>query len=371
MRRLGMSTRWLLSAALLLICSGCFFFPQPAKPDADGNKDRPVGEPNDTFAQAIPAEYDEEGVAQLQGSVETNEDVDVYDLGAMQPGDRIAVEVSAQDSGLDAAIAVFDQNGRLFVENDDRDLSAQLLDPLIDQPIRLASEHYYLGITDSAFGPSTGVYTITVAVTRGGPAPPPEPQVFFLDFDGGTVEIPGEDIAPVGPFDTANIDPAYAGLTEQVQEIIVTRFKEAYDGLDVITVTSDEGEPAAGEAFSRILFGGLDETKFGIAAEVDMLNAVPTDGAIIFTDTYRPDLFGRVLSAEELGTAIGNVAAHEAGHLLGLNHVADVSALMDTTGGPETLLIQQIFKEAPLDDSIFPIGTQDAWLLLQLILGLV
>ena len=64
-----------------------------------------------------------------------------------------------------------------------------------------------------------------------------------------------------------------------------------------------------------------------------------------------------------------NVAAHEVGHLLGLNHVANEYDLMDTTGDTLSLLLDQGFLNSPLDDSIFPIGTQDGWLLLLETLG--
>jgi hypothetical protein len=85
---------------------------------------------------------------------------------------------------------------------------------------------------------------------------------------------------------------------------------------------------------------------------------------------FTPALFGAVLTTEQLGTAIGNIASHELGHLLGLHHVADPTDIMDTTGAPPTLYADQAFLDSILFDAIFPIGTQDSWLLLLEIIGL-
>ena len=71
-----------------------------------------------------------------------------------------------------------------------------------------------------------------------------------------------------------------------------------------------------------------------------------------------------------LGVAIGNIASHEAGHILGLNHVDDPTALMDAVSPADTFLQNQDFKTAPLSEQILPIGFQDALLLLAEIVGL-
>lgn len=356
MTRLQLAGR--IAPWLLWLLAGCI--PPPSVQN---------GEPDDTFAQAKGVQYDDNDGTVLSGTVEPDTDVDVFDLGPMEPGDRIVVDVNGAAPTLDAAVACFDAQGRLFRENDDEDLVAGLLDPFFDEPVRHASDRYYLAISSSPFGRSSGSYTIDVAIIRGGPVPPPEIQNFLLDFDGGTVTIPGDRTYVVGPFDAAEIDPAYAGQTDEIKRIIRETFESRFAGHDMVLYTTDDDLPVP-VPFSRILVGGRNPRIFGISQAVDPYNGAADDESIVFAGTFSPSVFGRLLTVEELGFAIGQVAAHEAGHLLGLNHVADVTALMDTVGGPHTLLEEQQFKNAELDDSVFSIGTQDALLLLLEILGL-
>ncbi len=86
--------------------------------------------------------------------------------------------------------------------------------------------------------------------------------------------------------------------------------------------------------------------------------------------SFTPSVFSFQPTAAQLGVAIGNVATHEAGHLLGLNHTDDDRDLMDDRSSADVFVTDQEFMEAPLSSDIMSIGTQDGALLLQETVGL-
>jgi len=375
----------LLSAAgvaLWAALAGCGCVPSGTvpTPSTDGNVGidpasyptlRVAGEPNDTFTEPVDVVLDAQGRGTLSGLILTPDDVDVYALHGLQAGDRLIVDVAAHGSGLDAVAAVFDEAGRILFENDDRNVEALQLDPYINDVIRRDSTVYFLALSRAPLADegAIGSYEVLITVVFGGQVPAPLGQTVVLDFDGGTITMPSGKSYTVGPFDAGDIDPVYAGQTAAVRAQVAETVRENYEGLALdVRVIPDEALPV-GVSYSCILFGGRDLGILGIAQQVDSYNRTTDDSAIVFTDMFTPSLFGRTLTVQQLGVAIGNVASHELGHLLGLNHVANVADLMDTTGGAETLLADQEFLNSPLDDTIFPIGMQDSWLLLLETLG--
>jgi hypothetical protein len=295
----------------------------------------------------------------------------VFDLGAFSAGDRITIEVARTSRFLDALVAVFDGEGNLLARSEEASGLSPDDESDLDQVVRHESASYFLAVTYSTVFVGVDEYTIEVRVERGGEVPAGAGQVVFLDFDGGEAWDPFlEATIELDPFDASDIDPVYEGQTGVVKSNIIDTVLENYQDLNLTVLHSDVDEPPDG-FHSTIYFGGFSRLAFGIADDVDSYNSNPADNAIVYTESFTPDQFVGPVSAEELGMAIGNVAAHQLGHLLGLDHVDDPSAVMDTSGPPDALLEDQDFIIADLSPEVFPLGGQDALTLLAEILGLL
>ncbi len=367
--------------ALLLMggCGGSVTAPGPTL--VDGNREegtsprgKTSGEPNGTFESALIALFDADGTARLQGTISpvlAPADADVFDLGLLKAGDRVVISAGARRSSLDVSIALFDDQQRLVYVNDD--ISDTNLDASIDHVVRHDGDPYYLVVSASDFavgGTKSGAYTVDVAVTIGGDVPAPAPQTLLLDFAGGEINSAALGRLDLDPFDSGDISARYEGSTALMKKWIQATMEQNFERFDVVVVSTDEPLPDA--PFTTIFFGGYREDVLGFAEAVDLYNLDRCDDAIIYIESFDPSdgLFFIPPTALELAVAIGNVASHEAGHLLGLNHVDDEAALMDTKSGASSLLGDQEFMLAPLSSQIAPIGFQDAVLLLEQALGL-
>lgn len=369
-------------AALACILGGCGATPVDPTPSGfvEGNRDTSLssplgktsGEPNDTFASPIVAVFDASGVARLQGVVSQTGDLDVYLLGSLERGDRVVADVDTTQLGspLDASLALFDGQQLLVSNNDDR--TTIDLDSLMDVVLRHRSDQYYLVVSHSSFAPGgrfSGSYFVDVEVQSGFAVPEPAAQFLLLDFDGGSVDSPGLGSTSILPFSASAISPAYAGQDEALKEGIRRTMEQNFQRFNVVVATTDDAPAMAGVVQSTIFFGGFDSEAFGIAENIDLYNADFCDDAIIYAESFSPAIFTGTPPAESLAVAIGNVATHEAGHLLGLNHVSDDDAVMDDRSDADAFLLDQEFIRAPLSPDVMDIGQQDAGSLLSETVG--
>jgi predicted Zn-dependent protease len=294
----------------------------------------------------------------ISGSISSGDDIDVYDLGPVTPGDRIIVNITADDS-LDGAMALFDDAGAALLVNDHRNVYLGRSGPFIDVIIRRPSQSCFVALSSTPGYDSTGDYVLTAFDEFPTPIPDPREDVILLDFAWETnVHIGSRSAIEVPAFDAANISSAYLGETDEMMAQIVARVREDFAAYDVTILSTSEGAEYDA-AMSRIHFGTFDAALLGVAEGVDEYNATSGQEAIVFTDTF--SAFMRLdPSVSEMAQAVANVASHEIGHLLGLIHTDNPDDLMDVTASLSELLLDQEFAKSPIYTAVFPLGSQDS-----------
>jgi hypothetical protein len=210
-----------------------------------------------------------------------------------------------------------------------------------------------------------GDYDITLEVYRPGPeAIGSAIPTIFLDFDGARVNTamfggPGvRDLSPLRSFLgrwglNASDESA---LISRIVQIVKENLKKDFGtgGVSVRILNSrDHPDPFGQPNVSRVVVGGTIQESgvptIGVAQSIDPGNAELEETALVLLDVLsdppgvyedpNPSL-NAYLTPESnrvrfVGTAIGNVVAHEAGHYVGSFHVDqfnDVLNLMDQGG---------------------------------------
>jgi hypothetical protein len=287
----------------------------------------------------------------------------LFDLGPATTGDRWALSIRAAGGATTRLVlALFDADTNLLWRD------RLLPNMTVEHVLRADTEHLYAGVT--TLGGVAADIDLTAVQSSDGDVPPPQPQLVWLNFAGASeVRINNQPVETFGAFDAADLGAAYVDDTALIKAEIARTVRAQYADYDVTIVSSDE-EPEPAAAHSTVHFGGADGRYLGIGDDVDRDGADPGDQAIVYTQDFAAYYTMR-LSPEEMARMVGNVASHELGHLLGLFHTRGADQLMDDSRSAWELVGESRLERAPLAETVFPMGMEDAGAVLAKLVGRV
>ena len=316
---------------------------------ADVLWDGPTAELSDQAQEEMAAYYVEHLATEVLPAYYLNERI--YELGPLAAGDLIEVEPLR-----DLVSDVWFYDGELtFCGGQTHDLDGHRR--TLSFRVRQDSPACYLRL-NFFYLSKTGQPVVRLTRRTQQEQFAPRGQTVVLNFAGheGLTFRSGN----IKPTDVAALDDA--GLRARATQA----FRETFARYD-LTVLTDE-DPAPEAPFSVIHIGPADPElgHLGYAETIDYPNAIPDDIALVDTNSKALQAAG-LLGPEAFGTAVGKVAAHEMGHLLGLVHVSNPEALMTGAGcqgagiDPRYMLDRE-FTKSPVSSftSDFFIGFQDA-----------
>lgn len=320
---------------------------------------------NGIFESAQPATLPDSGSIVVEGFIDGNSDIDVYALGPALRGDRITVEVTGYD-GLNTVAGLFDGYTDLIDANDDRSYYGGLRDPYVSRVVREDTANLFVGVavssranfSSNAGGSSSGSYSVKITRATGAGVAGPNPQLVYMDFEGGDiVQIGLETPTTMRPFSAESMSGRLAGRTEDIINVILVNMAQDFASYNV-TLLNSRQHARPNSAHTRLYFGNFNSQFLGLADNVDTGNSSLEQEAIIYSEDM--GMFESLQpSAEEVGIALANVGSHELGHLLGLEHTANSSDLMATAATARQILENDLtFTWSRLQPDVFPIGNQ-------------
>lgn len=297
-------------------------------------------------------------------------DIDFYEV-ELEEGDILGVDVF----GAGQTVSLFDPSGTLMFRSSSSlqgaypdgsplpsngNASASIVAPI--------TGNYFVSVTGDS-----GQYDLQLRAFR----PELETQLvdsgaiqtLFIDFDGASIDpslfidfLVPPDIATLSSLDTflsnweltdadedAVIDAIMATVIENFADIGVLGNNDDFAttnnpgdyGIRILN-SRDHADPFGQENVSRVIVGGtiseLGIPTIGIAESIDVGNFDTTESAVVLLDLLsstnpaEPDSLNNIIRnlgtdrIDLIGTAVGNIVAHEAGHFFGLWHTSNFNA---------------------------------------------